>query len=164
MCTTTPRQNVHACGRTVFEDAAAVYDRPHQPTCVHRQAALLPVGGWWWTQDPELARQRWRAAFEAEVIPSLRSFAPSLLLLSAGFDAHKDDPLGYGIACLEAEDYGWAAAQCANVCRQVVSVLEGGYGTEALKECVVHHIHGLRACRGVRQYATAGGIGGVAGV
>ena len=73
---------------------------------------------------------------------------PELLILSAGFDAHKDDPLA---DCdLEDEDYGWATEQLVGVAKRtcngkVVSLLEGGYDLGALTRCTTHHLRALIA-------------------
>jgi acetoin utilization deacetylase AcuC-like enzyme len=77
----------------------------------------------------------WRAAFEAEVIPALRRRKPALVMVSAGFDAHADDPLG-GMR-LDEDDYAWAAEQLAGIATEfafsrLVSVLEGGYDCPAM--------------------------------
>ena len=70
----------------------------------------------------------WRAAVK-RMLPLLRRFAPDLLLLSAGFDAHEHDPVGQ--LTLADEDYAWLTAQLVEAAgtSRVVSVLEGGYGT-----------------------------------
>ena len=77
------------------------------------------------------------------ITPRLVAWQPELILISAGFDAHADDPL----ACLEwqAEDYAWLtrricdiAADCAG--GRVVSCLEGGYDLGALTESVAAHV------------------------
>lgn len=86
----------------------------------------LPEG----TAGPE-----WRTAFEAKVLPALRKFEPSLVMVSAGFDAHAADPLG-DLGLVE-EDYAWVAGQLAAVAgdyafSRLVSVLEGGYDCPAL--------------------------------
>lgn len=78
---------------------------------------------------------QWRAAFEAQVMPALRRVRPEMVLVSAGFDAHADDPVGgWG---LRSNDYAWAARQLAGIARdfggsRLVSVLEGGYDCPAL--------------------------------
>jgi acetoin utilization deacetylase AcuC-like enzyme len=79
--------------------------------------------------------QQWRQRFEAAVLPALRRARPQLVLVSAGFDAHADDPVGgWG---LRSNDYAWAAGQLAGIARdfggsRLVSVLEGGYDCPAL--------------------------------
>ena len=89
-------------------------------------------------------------AFETTIVPRLDAFRPQLLLLSAGFDGHKDDPTR-GLR-LEAHDYyhitqlllGVAQRHCSG---RVVSVLEGGYDTStktlALVHCVRYHLMAL---------------------
>ena len=84
-----------------------------------------------------------RAAYEAQIFPRLADWAPELILISAGFDAHADDPLA-GLEW-QAEDYGWLttriceiAADCAG--GRVVSCLEGGYDLGALTASVAAHV------------------------
>lgn len=79
-----------------------------------------------------------------QVFPALKSFAPELLMISAGFDAHKDDPLAN--INLETEDYDWVTENLCNNCPSgtpVISVLEGGYHLEALKDGVEAHLSAL---------------------
>ena len=85
--------------------------------------------------EPGTAGAAWRAAFAAEVLPALQRVQPALILVSAGFDAHADDPVG-GLDLVEA-DYVWAAEQLAAAASEfaysrLVSVLEGGYDCPAL--------------------------------
>ena len=96
-------------------------------------------------------REDFRQALQATVLPRLRAFAPDILFLSAGFDAHADDPLGGkasgGPALLE-EDFGWLTERighvAAAVCQgRLVSVLEGGYHPAVLRRCVRAHVGGL---------------------
>lgn len=89
-----------------------------------------------------------RDAWRARLLPALEAFRPQLLLVSAGFDGHRLDPL----ADLEltAEDYRWLSAELADVAARhcsgrLVSVLEGGYSLTALRECSVAHLRGLTA-------------------
>jgi acetoin utilization deacetylase AcuC-like enzyme len=84
---------------------------------------------------PGAGGPEWRAAMRERVLPALEEFAPALILVSAGFDAHKADPLAQ--MQLEDADYAWAGEQlrvCAlRVCKgKVVSTLEGGYDLQAL--------------------------------
>ena len=84
-----------------------------------------------------------RAAVERDWLPALASFAPQLVLVSAGFDAHRDDPLAY--LQLDDEDYRWVTEQIVAVAERhaqgrIVSTLEGGYNTQALGRCVVEHV------------------------
>ena len=87
--------------------------------------------------------ETFRAAIKDHWLPALEGFAPDLLLISAGFDAHRDDPLA-GLN-LDTEDYRWVTEQLMEVaahhCRgRIVSALEGGYNTTALAESVSTHV------------------------
>lgn len=87
-----------------------------------------------------------RAAMSDAILPALESFAPEFIFISAGFDAHADDPLA-GLRFTEA-DFGWAtAATCeaaARLCNgRVVSTLEGGYDLDALAGSAAAHVRAL---------------------
>jgi acetoin utilization deacetylase AcuC-like enzyme len=87
----------------------------------------------------------WRALVEHVVVPAASVFAPELVLISAGFDAHVSDPLG---GCrLEAADFAQMSAHVRDLGEQlgapVGAVLEGGYAPGALGECVVATIRAL---------------------
>ncbi len=89
-----------------------------------------------------------RAAMRDIVVPALDRFAPDLLLISAGFDAHRADPLAN--LELETADYGWATeilrAVADRHCRgRLVSTLEGGYDLEALAASAAAHVRALMA-------------------
>ena len=75
--------------------------------------------------------------FKDEIVPALSRFKPGLLIISAGFDAHKDDPLG-GME-LADESFGKMTDLIKNIA-PVVSVLEGGYHLEALARSVEQHV------------------------
>lgn len=85
--------------------------------------------------------ESFRKAYSDTIIPKVKDFAPDLLILSAGFDAHKDDPLG-GMN-LDEEDYRWLTAALKGVCPRIVSVLEGGYDLNALANSVRVHLEAL---------------------
>jgi acetoin utilization deacetylase AcuC-like enzyme len=87
-----------------------------------------------------------REAVERRWLPALESFAPQMVFVSAGFDAHRDDPLAY--LKLDDEDYRWVTEKLVDVADRhargrVVSTLEGGYNTDALARCVVEHVRVL---------------------
>jgi acetoin utilization deacetylase AcuC-like enzyme len=89
-----------------------------------------------------------RAAFKDRILPALEAFQPELLMISAGFDAHKQDPLA-GIA-LETEDFAWATERLAAVAARhakgrIVSTLEGGYDLTALADSAAAHVRALMA-------------------
>jgi acetoin utilization deacetylase AcuC-like enzyme len=89
---------------------------------------------------------RWRAVVEREILPKLDAFRPELILVSAGFDAHRADPLA-GLN-LEADDFGRVtAALCAvadaHAGGRLVSSLEGGYDLAALAASAAAHVQAL---------------------
>lgn len=89
-----------------------------------------------------------RAAWRDQLLPAIDAFRPQLLLVSAGFDAHRLDPLADLNA--EAEDYAWLTGELVALARRhargrVVSLLEGGYSLAALRECSVAHVRALAA-------------------
>jgi len=95
---------------------------------------------------PHAARQAWRATFSGGLMPSLEAFAPDLILISAGFDAHRRDPLAH--QSLEADDFAWATRAVLEIARRacggkVVSSLEGGYDLEGLGRSAVAHVQAL---------------------
>ena len=84
--------------------------------------------------------------YQSHILPRVDSFKPELILISAGFDAHKDDPLA-GVALLEA-DYQWVTRELMAIadrhCRgRIISVLEGGYNLKALESSVAIHVEAL---------------------
>jgi acetoin utilization deacetylase AcuC-like enzyme len=95
---------------------------------------------------PESDGAHMRRVYEAEVFPRLREFAPELLLISAGFDAHHADPLAQ--LNWEVEDFVWLTGALCDIADEscggrVVSALEGGYDLEALGLCVAAHVNVL---------------------
>ena len=95
---------------------------------------------------PHAAREAWRGAFAGGLMPALEAFRPDLILISAGFDAHRRDPLAH--QSLEVEDFAWATRAVLEVARsrcggKVVSSLEGGYDLEGLGRSAVAHVQAL---------------------
>ncbi len=89
-----------------------------------------------------------REAFESRILPALKNFGPDMVLVSAGFDAHRDDPLA-NLALVE-EDFAWATDKLAEVAAKqaggrLVSMLEGGYNLAALGRSAAAHVTGLMA-------------------
>jgi len=87
-----------------------------------------------------------RAAYRERVLPALDAFAPQLVLISAGFDAHRLDPLAN--LNLDADDYAWVTHELVAIARRhaqgrVVSSLEGGYSLTALRQSVQAHVAAL---------------------
>lgn len=88
-----------------------------------------------------------RGALTEKILPAVAKFNPDFVLISAGFDAHKNDPLG-GLGLTEI-DFAWATAAIMDLAREVcggrvVSALEGGYNLGALADCVVAHVETLK--------------------
>ena len=109
-----------------------------EETGAHGQVVNLPL-------PPGSDGDAFRDALES-VLPRLRDFAPDLVLVSAGFDAHADDPLA-GLDWGE-EDFVWATRELVALAREsargrVVSVLEGGYDLRALGASARAHVTAL---------------------
>lgn len=97
----------------------------------------IPVGG-----DDEEVRQY----FERELIPKLTAWRPDLIFISCGFDAHVLDPVGK--LAYSSQLYGWMTKQLVRVADEccggrIISVLEGGYNMQALRESAVEHVQAL---------------------
>jgi acetoin utilization deacetylase AcuC-like enzyme len=87
-----------------------------------------------------------REAMEAVLLPRVKSFRPDLIVISAGFDAHRLDPLG-GLNLVEA-DFAWATERLMEIAEKhakgrIVSVLEGGYDLEGLARSAAAHVETL---------------------
>jgi acetoin utilization deacetylase AcuC-like enzyme len=82
------------------------------------------------------------------VLPAIDAFAPQLLIVSAGFDAHRQDPLAS--LELETDDYAWITRRLVDLAERhaggrLVSSLEGGYDLGALRACSAAHVAALMA-------------------
>jgi acetoin utilization deacetylase AcuC-like enzyme len=89
-----------------------------------------------------------RRAFNEFILPALEDFRPDFILISAGFDAHRADPLAQ--LMLVEEDYAWVTerlmACAARHCEgRIVSTLEGGYDLDALAKSAAAHVRALMA-------------------
>jgi acetoin utilization deacetylase AcuC-like enzyme len=134
--------------------------------CVEREPAILYASSHQWPLYPGTgdARERgvgnvfnallppgadgaaFRAAWAEQLLPAVDRFAPGLLVISAGFDAHARDPLAQ-LRVREA-DFAWLTAEiCALAERhaggRVVSLLEGGYDLDALAHSTAAHVRAL---------------------
>ena len=98
----------------------------------HTVNVPLPAG----SGDADYSR-----AFDETVEPAVRAFEPDLLLVSAGFDAHVDDPLGN--MALTAAGFRDLAARCAALAPRTAAVLEGGYNLETLPALVQAAVDGF---------------------
>ena len=87
-----------------------------------------------------------RNKYRQIILPAVKEFKPQLIFLSAGFDAHKDDPLA-SLQLIE-DDFRWLTdelMQIADACcnGRIISSLEGGYNLKALAACVAEHVLAL---------------------
>jgi acetoin utilization deacetylase AcuC-like enzyme len=94
--------------------------------------------------------EEYRQAFVQRILPKIDQFAPEFIIISAGFDAHVDDPLAN--ICLSTEFFAWMSARlmeaadkhCAG---RLISLLEGGYNINTLPLCVEEHLQVLAGRR-----------------
>jgi acetoin utilization deacetylase AcuC-like enzyme len=98
--------------------------------------------------SPGAGSAEFRDAYERRILPALHEFAPEILIISAGFDAHARDPLAQ--LNVQTEDYGWVTERLLEVADEccegrVVALLEGGYDLDALRESVQAHVTALMA-------------------
>jgi len=119
------------------------FQHPLYPYCGTEPAAAnllnLPVPAY--TRGPVI-----RDLIEAHWMPRLEAFAPQLILISAGFDAHRDD--GLGQLGLMEEDYAWITRRLKELAGRhaggrIVSALEGGYHLPVLARSVEAHVRVL---------------------
>jgi acetoin utilization deacetylase AcuC-like enzyme len=95
---------------------------------------------------PMSGSQEFRLAMTRTILPALDAFRPEMVFISAGFDAHRNDPLAQLL--LEDADYTWATERLLEVARQhaggrVVAALEGGYNLAALAASAAAHLRVL---------------------
>jgi len=88
----------------------------------------------------------YEAAFMEKILPKIDEFKPQVVMISAGFDAHSDDPLGQ--VNLSTEFYGWMSERLMEAADKhadgrFISMLEGGYDLNALSLCVAEHLQVL---------------------
>lgn len=97
----------------------------------------------WMAFAPGTQGAVYRDRFERELLPAVEAFRPQLLMVSAGFDAHRDDELSH--LYLDTHDYAWITRTLTQLSEhhcggRLVSVLEGGYNLPALGRSVVAHV------------------------
>ena len=90
--------------------------------------------------------EQYRQAFSEKILPKIDRFAPEFVIISAGFDAHVDDPLAS--ICLSTEFFGWMSARLMEIADKhcsgrLISLLEGGYNINKLPLCVDEHLQVL---------------------
>lgn len=87
--------------------------------------------------------QDYERVFREKIIPGIMAFEPEFIIVSAGFDAHRDDPLAQ--ICLSTEFFGWMTERTMELSEQIcdgriISVLEGGYNLDVLPLCIEQHL------------------------
>ena len=97
-------------------------------TGAHENVLNIPL-------EPETTGDTMRAVYSETVFPRLRAFSPEVIIVSAGFDAHRDDPLAQ--LNWETDDFQWLGRELCSLAYEIcngrlVSVLEGGYDLHAL--------------------------------
>lgn len=104
-----------------------------------------PVNGeegvWDTPYPPATGSQDFRMLYDQHVIPLLESLNPDIILVSAGFDAHHDDPLS--TARLNDEDFEYITHRLKRLRKPILSALEGGYNLDALETSIIAHINAL---------------------
>jgi acetoin utilization deacetylase AcuC-like enzyme len=100
------------------------------------------------TLDPGAGSHEFRQAWDNHVLPALDAFRPEFILISAGFDAHRRDPLAN--LNLTEEDFAWVTERVCGIAKErcasrVVSTLEGGYDLNALASSAAAHVKALMA-------------------
>ncbi len=121
----------------------STFQHPHYPykgsgpTETHIVNTPLPAG---------TDGAHFRRAVESHWLPAVEEFKPQLFLVSAGFDAHRQDPLAHFL--LDEEDYFWVTRRIVEMADRfahgrIVSTLEGGYETQALARSVTAHLEAM---------------------
>jgi acetoin utilization deacetylase AcuC-like enzyme len=132
-----------------WSDKDLFYGSTHQMPLFPGTGALNEAGAGNICNAPLRAgdgRAHFQEAFLSRVLPALHDFSPDLLLISAGFDAHRDDPLAQ-IELAEA-DFAWVTERLLEMAEKhaggrVVSTLEGGYNLDALGRSAAAHVQML---------------------
>jgi acetoin utilization deacetylase AcuC-like enzyme len=132
-----------------YDDASLFYASTHQfPLYPGTGAAReTGVGNIVNVPLPPLAGSRqFRLGVSREILPALDAFRPEMVLISAGFDAHRSDPLAQLL--LDESDYTWVTEQLLEIAREhaggrVVATLEGGYDLAALGASAAAHVRVL---------------------
>jgi len=114
----------------------------------HKNILNLPLG-------PKFGTVEFRECVEGTLLPRLHAFKPDLIIVSAGFDAHAQDKMNYGLVALTEDDYAWVTERLravAESCCQgrIVSLLEGGYNVtgghcSALARSCAAHLRSMAA-------------------
>ena len=132
-----------------WSDPSVLYASTHQMPLFPGTGALKETGAgniFNAPLSPGDGGERFRQAFRERILPAVKDFAPDLIIVSAGFDAHRRDPLAS--LNLDAEDFAWATGQLMDIADRsadgrLVSLLEGGYDLQGLATSASAHIRQL---------------------
>ena len=132
-----------------WSDKNTFYGSTHQMPLYPGTGAINETGAGNITNAPLRegdGTRQFREAFGGRVLGALDAFRPDFVIVSAGFDAHADDPLG-GLQ-LHERDFAWATEKIGDIARRyangrIVSMLEGGYNLTALAGSVAVHVKTL---------------------
>jgi acetoin utilization deacetylase AcuC-like enzyme len=133
-----------------WSDASVLYCSTHEAPLYPGTGALSERGEHGTIVNAPLnagdGSEAFREAVETAILPRIHDFAPDLIVISAGFDAHWRDPLAS--LNLTESDFAWATLKLMDLaerhCRQrIVSVLEGGYDLEGLAKSTAFHLDAL---------------------
>ncbi|OUS07772.1 acetoin utilization protein [Rhodobacterales bacterium 52_120_T64] len=134
----------------VWNDARILFASTHQMPLYPWSGAASETGAYGnilnCPLDPETNGAAFRKVMEGQVLPAIDSFEPELILISAGFDAHRNDPLA-NLNWVE-DDFAWATQRLCDLADKhcegrVVSTLEGGYDLEGLAASCAAHVNVL---------------------
>ena len=133
-----------------WSDASVLYASTHQMPLYPGTGAADERGAYDTIVNAPLAAgagsKLFREAMATRILPRVDAFAPDLIVISAGFDAHRFDPIG-GLH-LEVADFNWVTWQLMEIAKRrargrIVSILEGGYDLIALARCASAHVQTL---------------------
>ncbi|NIX76791.1 histone deacetylase family protein [Microvirga terricola] len=133
-----------------WSDASVLYCSTHEAPLYPGTGAVSETGDHGTIVNAPLSAgegsEAFREAVESIVLPRMDAFAPDLIVISAGFDAHWRDPLAS--LNLTETDFAWATQKMMVLADRhcggrVVSVLEGGYDLEGLSKSVAMHVDAL---------------------
>ncbi|MBB4040257.1 acetoin utilization deacetylase AcuC-like enzyme [Microvirga flocculans] len=133
-----------------WSDRTVLYCSTHEAPLYPGTGALSETGDFGTIVNAPLnagdGSEAFREAVETAILPRIDDFAPDLIIISAGFDAHWRDPLAS--LNLTETDFAWATQKLMNLAarhcgQRIVSVLEGGYDLEGLSKSVAFHLDAL---------------------
>ncbi len=133
-----------------WSDASVMYTSTHEMPLYPGTGAMSERGEYGQIVNAPLRAgdggEAFREALDTAILPRLAAFSPDLVIVSAGFDAHRLDPLG-GLDLVEA-DYAWVTRRLMAIAQKschgrVVSLLEGGYDLIGLSRSVAAHVAAL---------------------